>query len=175
MLPFETRASKTKMTIMVVGSLIFVALGAWIVSMPELFADQRRGALAPYAGWACVIFFGLTGVIALRQLFNSKVQIRVDSVGVYAAKISPDTIPWRAITSVEAMEFKHRSVTQKFAMLRLSEDADITFTRGYKLTKKVNIGFDYKGARIHLNHHVHNPDKILAAIEMGFAQHGGHQ
>lgn len=107
----------------------------------------------------------------MKQLLNASAQIRVDASGIYAARVSKDTIPWSAITAIEPMTYETASVTQKFAMVRLLEHSPVTFTRGYKLTQKANMGFDYDGARILLNGHAANPDEIWAAIEAGFQRY----
>lgn len=57
-MPFETKSSKMKMGLVVIGSLCFMALGYWLAFYPEQFADSRRGGIAPFVGWLCLLVFG---------------------------------------------------------------------------------------------------------------------
>ena len=160
------------MALVLIGALCFVALGAWLAFSPEQFAESRRGGLAKYAGWASIIFFGFCALIAAKQLLNSSVQIRVGDSGVYAAKVSAQTIPWADIRAVEGLEMTVASNKQKFAVLRLREDSHVEFTRSHKLSQRANAGFGLEGAFISLNGHVHNPDESMSAIDLGFRSNG---
>ena len=142
---FETTASKKKMGLVLIGALCFVALGAWLAFFPEQFSESRRGGLAKYAGWASIIFFGFCSLIAVKQLFNSSVQIRIDDAGVYAKKVSTQTIIWADIEAVEALEMTVASNKQKFAILRLREDSNVEFTRSHKLSQRAKAPAPFIG------------------------------
>lgn len=160
------------MALVLFGALCFVALGVWLAFFPEQFADTRRGGFAKYAGWASIIFFGFCALIAVKQLFDSSVQVRVDRSGIYAGKVSAQVIPWADIEAVEMLEMTVASNTQKFVVLRLREGSNIEFTRGHKLSQRANAGFGLSGAFFALNGHVHNPDEIMSAIDRGFRTNG---
>ena len=170
MTEFETTNSKTKTLFLIFGSLLFVLLGLWIVSDPERFADSRRGWMAPYAGWAAIIFFSLGFVVGLRRMFDNRPKIRADSSGLYAAYLSPETIPWTVIRNMGFASYKIQGSRQNMAVLEIDpiDQSQIRFSRLYKMNKGMSKMMGFDGPHFVLNQMNHHPDEIEAALTQVF-------
>jgi len=167
---FETRTSKMKMFWAVLGSIVFVALGLWMIMYPDVFSDSRHAALVPYIAWMCVIFFGLLGLIALLQIFSSKTQIRADENGVFARRLSNDLIPWSIIDSVDVKEIRMGASRQVYFILHMSKEVEsqIRFNRIYSMSTGANKAFGIHGPHFVLNGLIDDPDYIANELATRF-------
>ena len=99
--------SKTKLVLILAGAVGFVALGFWLYG----FADRMRApAFFEVKFWsvACIVFFGLCGIVALLKLLDRAPGLVIDDAGLVdnSSGISAGRIPWSdvkgfAVTTVE--------------------------------------------------------------------------
>lgn len=94
--------SKKKAIFLLLGSLIFVALGAWIR------AEQ------PLVGWSCMIFFGLGIPVSLFIAFSKKMYLLLDAQGFEMG--SPFKTVRTAWTEVAGFEIASLSGTKIIAI-----------------------------------------------------------
>ncbi len=69
--------SKSKIYRDIAGSLLFIIAGIWIFSNPDLFQDfplkiLRNAIVIKSIGAIGVLFFGMTGIIGIKKLFDKK-------------------------------------------------------------------------------------------------------
>ena len=64
------RQSRKKAALSILGSAAFVAIGILIVTGRMSGSGRYSPEFALLMGWVCVIFFGLTGVLAIRGLIK---------------------------------------------------------------------------------------------------------
>ena len=113
--------SKSKLLLLVVLAVGFVALGIWISQLdPASIASQRRfnnPTLVHAIGVVAIVFFGLCGAVGVRKLFDSKPGLVLSSAGVLdrSSAASERLIPWRDIERFDTYEM-HK---QKFLVVKL--------------------------------------------------------
>lgn len=108
---FVARPSPARLTLLVLGSLAFVVLGAWVAGW--LGPAPRPGR--EWIGWAAMLFFGLGAIVGVRRLFDQDDQIVVDGSGLYWKQWSEQTIPWSEVTDIREREIRR----QRFLCLYL--------------------------------------------------------
>jgi len=113
--------SKSKMLLLIVGAVGFVALGIWLSQLdPSWIESQRRfnnPALVHAIGIVAIVFFGLCGVVGVRKLFDSKPGLVLSSAGMLdrSSAASERLIPWCDIERFDTYEI-HK---QKFLVVKL--------------------------------------------------------
>lgn len=90
--PLSATRSVPRLLLLVLGSLLFVAAGWWLVS--------SGGIQNLIAGWASMVFFGACGIVALVQVVRPKPVLTIDAYGVTWTAHSDQTIPWAAISDL---------------------------------------------------------------------------
>jgi hypothetical protein len=101
---FVARPSRTRIALMIFGSLAFVALGLWIAGF---FGPPPRPDRV-WAGYAAILFFGLAALIGIRRLFESGDQIVVDGSGICWSQWSDRKIPWSEIREISRKAVKRQ-------------------------------------------------------------------
>jgi hypothetical protein len=92
--------SKSKVVLLIVGAVAFVALGLWLFQLDSAWIESQRRfnnpALVHAIGLATIVFFGLCGVVAIKKLFDSKPGLVLSSAGmlVNSSADSVGLIPW---------------------------------------------------------------------------------
>lgn len=95
------------MLLLLVGGLVFVALGALIAG---LVGDPIKPG-AEWVGWVGMIFFGACVVAIVPQLLDREESLRISSLGLLSRKWSDETIPWSEITAVTVWTYRgNRSI-----------------------------------------------------------------
>jgi hypothetical protein len=99
---FVAYPSQTKIVVLVLGCVGFVALGVWFTGLlvPPPGTDRYSTEVVVLVGWVTILLFGGAGVVWLKRLFERRVQLRISPLGVKAARWSDTTIPWSEITDV---------------------------------------------------------------------------
>ena len=130
--------SKTKVVLMVVGSVAFVAIGAFFLLNVESVAKDMpiddpwfvRGV-----GIAAIVFFGFTGILGVKKLFDKKPGLVLNSAGIIdnSSGVAAGFIPWSEITGAEIFEV-HR---QKMLMIKV-KNPQIYIERGNALRRAAN-------------------------------------
>lgn len=107
MFEFVARPAPLRIGLMVLGSLAFVALGAWIAG---LFGPDRPDAPA-WFGWVAMGFFGLCGAVLIRRLFDREDMVRIGAPGIWIRGVANgQAIPWSAIAAIGIWEHKRQKV-----------------------------------------------------------------
>ncbi|GER57959.1 hypothetical protein ULMA_00670 [Patiriisocius marinus] len=114
--------SKNKILLIVLGSLMFVALGIWFLNDPEKLANSsyrpRSSVFIQIIGIVAVVFFGVCGLFAFKKLFDEKDGLIINQDGIIdnASGTSIGLVKWTDITGI-GMEQVH---SQKFIMIEVS-------------------------------------------------------
>jgi hypothetical protein len=159
-------ASPGRSLLMVAGSIGLTLLGAAI-------AFGYLGEVAPWskewlAGWTCLVFFPVCGVLALKQAMTQGAIVAVGPQGVRDTRISPDWIPWTAITGVSAASMRGT----RFLMLRVDPafEATMTLTRVARLGRPANAALGYHGYGVSAVGLSGGFDALSRAIKDGWAR-----
>ncbi|MDO6390003.1 STM3941 family protein [Pontibacter sp. BT731] len=110
----EIPLSKTKMTLFLMGAIVFVVMGVFFAMEPARFISPvfRSEGLVRIAGVASVLFFGLGAVYMLRKLFDKKVGLTICEAGITdnSSAVSVGLIEWQDITGVETLEIASNKI-----------------------------------------------------------------
>ena len=107
---FVTYPSRWRIALLVLGSVAFVVLGAWMVGgFGPVPVSPRYPPEEIFAvGWLSVTFFGLCGAMWTRRLFDGREQLRIGPAGVRSASWSDQTIPWSEIVDVTTWSYRRQ-------------------------------------------------------------------
>jgi hypothetical protein len=108
---FVARPEPVRQALLTLGSAAFVLIGAWIAG---LFGTAPPDA-PQWAGWAGIVFFGLTGIVSARRMLDREDMVRIGAPGVWYRLWSDDVIPWSEIADVGVWEYRG----QKTIVLKL--------------------------------------------------------
>ena len=163
---FEASAVRT--LALVAGSVAFTLLGAAMAFGYFGVEPWSKGWLA---GWVCLIFFPLCGVLGLVQAVTRDAVVTVGPQGVRDTRISPDWIPWAAITGLSAASIKGTH----FLMLQVDQafEATMPLTRLASWTRPANAALGYHGYGINGAGLRGGFEPLKRAIEDGWARARG--
>lgn len=118
---FVAYPSRWRIALFILGSVVFVIGGLWMVgafgSPPQ--SQRYSPTVILVAGWACVIGFGFCVIMWTRMLFDTRERLRIGPAGIRSAQWSDQTIPWSEITDITVWSFKK----QKSIILHLHDPA----------------------------------------------------
>jgi hypothetical protein len=96
--------SKNKIWLLLLGSIAFVAMGFWMLSLDAAAlahqsAKYRNPLLIHGVGYACIVFFGLCIFVGIRKLFDDKPALIINAQGILdnVSRFSPHPVPWQDI------------------------------------------------------------------------------
>jgi len=100
--------SKTKLLLMLAGSLAFVAIGLWFVIAPPNFRNSYWAARAGVAGAAGIVVFGLFAFFLARKLRDSRPGLVVSNRGFYdnASATPAGEVLWDDVTGFDVMQIQ---------------------------------------------------------------------
>jgi hypothetical protein len=113
-------ASKKKAAVLLAGSICFVLLGYWV-------RDE-----SPFAGWACMLFFGLGIPVSLFMAFSKKMYLLLDSQGFeIASPVTTARIGWQdvvgfdlvSVSGAKMIAIHYREGYEKQRLLRSATSA----------------------------------------------------
>lgn len=110
-LPITLYSSRAKYIKLLLGSLLFVAGGVFLVT-------SHHTAEKLVVGWLCIGFFGLGVPIALKQLLSSKPRVVITDAGVLDHTLGVGIIEWSDINAARVVTI-HK---QAFITLALADD-----------------------------------------------------
>lgn len=88
-------ASKKKAVLILLGSLVFIALGVWLKPAQ------------PLLGWACIIFFSLGIPAALVMAFSKKIYLRLDAQGFeMGSLVKTVRVAWTEVDGFQMVSLK---------------------------------------------------------------------
>jgi hypothetical protein len=159
------RASPVRTLALVAGSAAFALLGAWLAYGFEPWSREWL------VGSTCLIFFSVCTALWLKQALPGGPIVTVGPQGVRDVRISPDWIPWTAITgfSVASVKGTH------FLMLRVDPafEATMSLTRVARWGRPANAALGYHGYGIGAVGLSGGFKDVESAIEDGLARARG--
>jgi hypothetical protein len=123
----EISLSKRKMILLLTGSLIFVALGAYFITDSSTFTngEYRRYPLwlILAVGYASVSFFGICAIFICYKFFDNKPGLIVDKNGITdnSSGVSVGLIKWHEIVKLSVSEVYR----QKFILIYVNDPETI--------------------------------------------------
>jgi hypothetical protein len=81
----EIQISKTKILLLLLGSIGFVVLGAFFILNPAKFVSpiMRSPEIIRIGGIASVLFFGAVGFYGTRKMFDNTIGLTIDDNGIF--------------------------------------------------------------------------------------------
>ena len=165
---FEARVSVGRTLLYFAGSVGFAAIGLWFVMRPDMLSGPDgppwlRGA--PWAvmtlGAVCILFFGMIGVIALRQLARREAVVEIDAQGIRWRRWSDAVIPWDAISELAVTQM----MNQRFVSLWLVDASAYPSTHMMGNLAGANRGMGFGDIAIAPAGLDQGVEAMLAAIE----------
>ena len=140
----EIQLSKSKIILMLLGALAFVAIGLWFVIAPPTIENSYWGNpnKIAIAGYASITFFGLCAIFLIRKLPDNKPGLIIDDTGLIdnSSGLSAGQILWSDIENISVVEI-HR---QKLIMLHvknpkhyIEKQASLFKRKGMELNSKM--------------------------------------
>ena len=117
--PIIIPLSKRKMTLLLIGSLIFVVLGVLFAIDPSKYASVRRTPTFIFiAGVASILFFSACTFFISRKLLDTKPGLVIDNIGLTnnSSGASAGQIFWRDIKNISVLKI-HK---QRLIMLEVN-------------------------------------------------------
>ncbi|WP_435138264.1 STM3941 family protein [Formosa sp. A9] len=114
--------SKSKIMLLFVGALIFVAGGIQFVYAPQIFANSKYRPKSPelieIIGITAVLFFGVCAIFGLKKLFDKKTGLKINADGItdYLSATSIGLIKWSDIVGIGTAQVH----SQKFVIVEVS-------------------------------------------------------
>ncbi|HOY20288.1 MAG TPA: STM3941 family protein [Haliscomenobacter sp.] len=150
--PIEIPLSKTKLLLLLIGSLAFVALGVWLIisrSSPNepFWAEQLFSKLV---GCAAILFFGSGAFWIIRKLFDRGPGLIIDEQGLTdnSSAISAGQILWTDIEAISVLEIQR----QKLIMLQVKNPQDYIDKQPSGLKRKLmNMNFRMYGTPLSIS------------------------
>lgn len=135
--------SKVKLILLVIGFLVFVALGVWILGQsPEDFESSRKAGdpvLMYGVGAVCILFFGACLVVGLRGLFDSRPGLVVSEEGVTdrTGGVPNGFIPWSDMTGLTVLTVG----SHKFVSIHVKNPEHYTAIGNWfqRMVKRTNV------------------------------------
>jgi len=116
--------SKSKITLLLTGSIIFVILGMLFILYPERFLTIffRNEEIIRITGFSSVGFFGLCAIFYVIKLFDNKLGLIIDKHGIIdnSSGVSFGLIAWQDIQDITLLEI----VRQKIILIMVSNPDD---------------------------------------------------
>jgi len=137
MLEIKLYKSQRKAIRLLILSILFVAIGIWLVSTNE--SNLKHSII----GILCCCFFSLGVLVAFINLFDKRPQLIINETGIWDRTTKQDIINWEGINDAYPLNI----YGQKFISLVLKDNVkikDIKYKWAYKLTQivggqKVNL------------------------------------
>lgn len=120
----EIPLDKSKIILMLIGSLAFVAIGLWFVIAPPKIDNPFWGNPTKLAiiGYAAIIFFGLVAFVLIRKLSDTEPGLIIDDAGLYdnSSGLSAGHILWTDIENISVFQMQK----QKLLMVKVKNPQD---------------------------------------------------
>ncbi|MEL1245827.1 STM3941 family protein [Flavobacterium sp. DGU11] len=141
--PVVIQLSKGKLALLLIGSIIFVIIGVWIlVSGPVSSNVLLDNPIVKYgAGIASILFFGFIAVAYIVKLFDTRPGLIIDEKGITdnASGVSAGFIPWGDVRHI----YTTQVMNQKFIMIGVNNPEDY-INRQAKFLKKKAMNYNFK-------------------------------
>ena len=130
--------SKTKLVLVVIGALGFVALGIWMLTLADTEPHPRLTKAIAIAG---IAFFGLCAVYGCIKIFDQRPGLIIAREGLVdnSSAVAAGRIPWDEITGLEVSSI----AGTRFVTLRVRDPqkyvARSSFLRGMMNAANINM------------------------------------
>ena len=124
----EIPLSKKKLVLGIIGSILFVVLGAFVVMSKE---PKLASIFVKIAGIAGILFFGATGVYGVIKSFDKSIGLTIDENGIIdnSSASSIGLIKWSDITEIQTSQVQ----STKFLLIHtVNPDFYINKAKGVK-------------------------------------------
>jgi hypothetical protein len=146
----EIPLSKSNIILMLIGALVFVAVGLWFIIAPPKIENSYWGNPTKVAivGYASIIFFGVCAAALTRKLPDSKPGLTIDDIGLTdnSSGLAAGHILWTDIENISVLEI-HK---QRLIMLEVKNPQDY-IGRQKSFLKRKGMEFNYKMYRTPLS------------------------
>lgn len=108
--------SKTKISLLLIGAMVFVALGILMYQLDPAWIESQRRFNSPLLvhgiGIASIVFFGLCGVIGIEKFLDKKPGLILSSAGIVdnSSGVSAGLIPWSEIQGFGIFEIQKQQM-----------------------------------------------------------------
>lgn len=117
----EIKGSNKKLTLMLLGSLIFICLGGWLAINPDKFLSTmfRNTSFIRITGIAAILFFGICLMFLSKSIFSRKFNLVINEKGIIdnSSYVSVGMILWDNITSIKSISV----VSTKFLIINVKD------------------------------------------------------
>ena len=169
----QIQLSKSKLTLMALGSLTFVTIGLYFVINPSRFISPiHRSVTYIFAGGlSAIIIFSFVGVYIFKKLLDKKPGLIISNEGIIdnSSSLSAGFVPWSDIIKIKEMIIAN----QKFICLIVKNPSDY-FDRQPNRIKRWLVEKNYKsfGAAIGIsaNGLKCNYDELKLLIQKKFVE-----
>lgn len=98
----EITLSKTKVLLGIAASILFVALGVFLLTKRATEQPVLNPLLMLITGILCILFFGTTAILGVRKLMERRIALIIDDTGIFENSHSNSAgwIPWTEITGI---------------------------------------------------------------------------
>lgn len=134
-----------------IRSLALVGLSAGFVLVGAAMGIGALPGIGPWSafslvGWVCVVFFSLAGIMWLNLAMTGGPVVMIGPLGIRDTRLSPDWIPWTAITGIGETTVQNQS----FITLRIDPafEASMPLTRMARWTKPMNAALGFSGCHV---------------------------
>lgn len=134
--------SKTKMILLLLAAIVFVALGIWFVMSPETFVDEGEPTgFITFMGGLSIAFFGVGSILIFRKLFDTKPGLVINKEGILdnSSAASVGLIKWEDIIGFAIVEVSGQKI-----ILPQVKNPEAYLDRQASTIKKKMMSMNYK-------------------------------
>jgi hypothetical protein len=129
--------SKSKIALLLTGSIVFVILGILCFLFPEKFQTIlfRNEEIIRVTGFASVGFFGLCSIFYVIKLFDNKPGLIINKEGILdnSSGVSSGQIAWQDIQDITVLEIAR----QKIILIKVSNPDDYIARQKSRFKRKI--------------------------------------
>ena len=140
--------SKLKITGLLLISLGFVAIGAWLLYLSR-FEIIGASFLLHLVSFSSIAFFGLCGLVFAIQLFNTRPSLVVDPIGIIdrSSAVSAGRVPWQDICEISITQVENQRCLTFYVI-----DPQKYIQRGNWLQQRAkNLNYKLYGSPIYIS------------------------
>ncbi len=170
----EIPLSKNKLTLMLIGSFVFIAAGIWFVIKPPTINNPIIGnpKLILSVGISSILFFGLCAFYLGKKLTDKTPGLIINKIGLTdnSGGLSVGMIPWNDIKAITI----ETAANQRFLMIKVKNpDEYIEKQKGLVKKKAMQMNNNYYGSPISIsaNGLKCNFDELYKTIKDKFDNH----
>lgn len=159
---FVASYSRIRLALLLLGALVFIALGLWLAGAfgPPPTSRRYSPAVTITIGYVAIAFFGLIAIVLAKRLINGGEALRIDRIGISVAAWSDQTIPWSEITDITEWTMNR----QRSIILHLRDPDRFPPSGALRFTAGANRAMTGGDVPISLNGTDRSYDDAVAAI-----------